>query len=143
MNMFKPTDAKTPTEYLKMIDEPRKIEMKTLYKMIKETVPALKPCIVGGMIGFGKIKYTTKSGCAGDWFVIGLASQKKYISVYVCVADGKEYLAEKHKDELGKTSVGKSCIRFKKVEDLDLKNFKKLLKKAEKMQKDGKNEMYN
>ena len=59
--------------------------------------------------------------------MISLASQKNYISLYVCsVVDG-QYLAEKYKDQLGKVSVGKSCIRFKQLEDLNLDMVKKLL----------------
>jgi hypothetical protein len=51
---------------------------------------------------------------------VGLASQKNYISVYVCASDGKQYVAEKYKHKLPKASIGKSCIRFKKVSDIDL-----------------------
>ncbi len=143
MNMFKPTKAKSVAEYIKMIDEPRKTEVKKIFDVIKKAVPTLKPCLVSGMIGFGKVKYETKSGCAGDWFVIGLASQKNYISVYACVADGKQYLAEKYADQLGKVNVGKSCIRFKKLEDVNLKILTKLLKEADKIQKKGENKMYS
>jgi hypothetical protein len=45
------------------------------------------------------------------------------------VVDG-EYVAEKYKEKLGKVSVGKSCIRFKKLEDLNLETFKKVIKEA-------------
>lgn len=71
-----------------------------------------------------------------DWPIIALASQKNYISVYVCASDGKEYIAEKYKDKLGKVSVGKSCIRFKKLEDVDLNVLKEVvLKGVQLMQK--------
>lgn len=143
MKSLKPKGAKTPAEYLKMLEEPRATELGNLYALIKKTVPSLKPCMISDMIGFGKIAYRTKSGCSGDWFVIGLASQKQYISVYVCVSDGKQYLAEKYADQLGKGSIGKSCIRFKKAEDIDKKVLVKLLKEAEKIQNDGKNAMYD
>jgi len=46
--------------------------------------------------------------------------------------DNGEYVAEKNKHELGKVSVGKSCIRFKKVGDLNLDALKKIIKFAEK-----------
>jgi len=46
--------------------------------------------------------------------------------------DHGEYIAEKHKKELGKVSVGRSCIRFKKVEDLNLKTLEKVIKLAAK-----------
>lgn len=52
--------------------------------------------------------------------------------MYVCALEGGKYMAEKYKDTLGKVSVGKSCIRFKKLEDLHLPGLKKLLKLAAK-----------
>jgi hypothetical protein len=52
--------------------------------------------------------------------------------VYVCaVVDGK-YIAETYKDDLGKVKVGKSCINFKKLSDLNFDTLKKVLKAAEK-----------
>jgi hypothetical protein len=45
----------------------------------------------------------------------------------VCAVDKGKYIAEIYKDALGKVSVGKSCIRFKKLEDVDLKVLKKVL----------------
>jgi hypothetical protein len=50
----------------------------------------------------------------------------------VCALEDWKYVAEKYKSELGKVSVGKSCIRFKKLEDLDLKGLEKVIKIAEK-----------
>jgi len=40
-------------------------------------------------------------------------------------------VAEAHKNELGKVKVGRSCIRFKKLEDIQLPMLKKVLKLAE------------
>lgn len=118
--MFKPTKAKTPEEYLEMIPEPRRSEVKKLHEFIKKMVPELKLHIMAGMIGYGTYHYKYASGREGDWSIIGLASQKNYISVYVCaVFDGK-YVAEKYKDQFPKASIGKSCIRFRKLADIDL-----------------------
>jgi hypothetical protein len=72
-----------------------------------------------GMIGYGKEHYKTKSGREGDWFIIGLASNKNYISVYCCAAYDGKYVAEHNKEKLAKASIGKSCIRYKKFEDID------------------------
>jgi hypothetical protein len=66
------------------------------------------------------------------WPTIALASQKNYISLYICAVIDGEYIAEKHKAELGKVSVGRSCIRFKKIDDVDLKALEKVIKLAEK-----------
>ena len=131
--MFKTTTAETPEEYIDLIEEPRKSEIKKLHEFIKKTLPNVKPYIETGMIGYGKFHYKSKSGREGDWALIGLASQKNYISVYVCAADGKEYVAEKYKKDLPKASIGKSCIRFKKTDDINLDVFKKILLEAEKL----------
>ncbi len=129
--MFKPTAAKTPEEYLELISEPRRSEVKELYVFIRATVPKLAPFIESGMIGFGKYHYVYPSGREGDWMLIGLASQKNYISLYVCaVADGGQYLAEKYKSKLSKASIGKSCIRIKHASDIDKKVLKDILHNA-------------
>lgn len=132
MNMFKPVKAKNEKEYIDAIEEPRKSEIIELDKFIKKSVPSLTSNYAFNMLGYGSFHYKTKSGREGDWPVISLASQKNYISVYVCsVKDGK-YVAEANKENLGKVSVGKSCIRFKKIEDVNLEELKKVLQLAEK-----------
>ena len=59
--------------------------------------------------------------------------EKNFISLYICSVDeaGRQYIAEKYKKELGKVNVGKSCIRFKKAADLDLRTLKKALRTAQ------------
>ena len=84
------------------------------------------------MLGYGTFKYKNYKKEMIDWPIIALANQKNYISLYVCSLEGGKYVAEKYKDELGKVSVGKSCIRFKKIDDLNLKILTKVLKLAAK-----------
>jgi hypothetical protein len=52
--------------------------------------------------------------------VVGLASNNRYISLYVSATEGNEYVAERYKSKLPKADIGKSCIRFKKLDDVDL-----------------------
>ncbi len=140
MNMFKTTDAKTADEYIELLDEPRKSEIKNIHQMILKTVPKLKPFIISGMIGYGKYHYKSKTR-EGEWAIILLASQKNYISLYACGYNENDYVAEKYAKELStkdtsrkhpKVSVGKSCIRFKSFDDVDLDVLKIVLKEAEK-----------
>ena len=135
--MFKPTAAKTPADYIAMIDDPvRRAEVVKVDKLIRKTLPKQKPHIQSGMIGYGTYHYKSPSGREGDWFVVGLSSRKDYISVYVCAVDPKGgYLPEAQKANLGKASVGKSCIRFKQLADLNEKVLTKLLKDSEKFTK--------
>ncbi|MGE3278856.1 MAG: DUF1801 domain-containing protein [Candidatus Altimarinota bacterium] len=127
------TSAKTPREYLAGLEEPRKSELKKLDELIRKSAPSLKCEMIYGMLGYGKVHYKTKSGCEGEWFTIGLASQKHYISMYFCAVDGKQYLAEGYKKQLPKASIGKSCVRFKKLEQVDLKVIQEMIKKTEKL----------
>lgn len=127
------TSAKTPREYLASLGESRKSELKTLDELIRKTAPSLKPEMISGFLGYGKYHYRSKSGREGEWFTIGMASQKNYISLYFCVVDGTTYLAEKYKKQLPKASIGRSCVRFKKLEHIDLKIIKEMIQKAEKL----------
>ena len=130
--MFKATKAKTVKEYLAAVPEERREMMEFLHAFIQKTAPSLKPHFAYNMLGYGSFPYVNYKKEPIEWPVIALANQKQYVSLYVCsVIDGK-YVAETHKKELGKVSVGKSCIRFKKIEDIDLKGLKKVLKLAEK-----------
>jgi uncharacterized protein YdhG (YjbR/CyaY superfamily) len=137
--MFKPVKATNYKEYFDMLPPERKEPMKQVARFIRKCAPSLKPVFVYNMPGFGTFKYKNYKGETLDWPVVGLASQKNYMSLYVCALDGNEYIAEKYKDKLGKglpagrrVSVGKSCIRFKKVEDLNLATLKKMIKFAAK-----------
>lgn len=132
MNMFKETKAKTVKEYLANVPEERKSSIDFMHKFIQETVPGLEVHFAYNMLGYGKFKYKNSKKEELDWPVISLANQKNYMSVYVCAVDGNEYVAEKHADKLGKVSVGKSCIRFKKLEDVNLDELAKVLKFAAK-----------
>ncbi|MBX2990943.1 MAG: DUF1801 domain-containing protein [Bacteroidetes bacterium] len=119
--------AKTPREYINGLAEPRKSELAELNKLIQKTT-GLKPMIFYGMIGYGKFHYKYPSGREGDWVSIALASQKNYISLYACMSTNNGYIAESYKAKLPKASIGRSCVRFKKLADVDTKVLAALLK---------------
>ena len=91
----------------------------------------------GQVIGYGSYHYRYASGREGNWFPIGLANNKQYVSLYICAADDDGYLAEANAGRLGKVSVGKSCIRFKRLEDLDLEVAVELSRRAAELVKAG------
>lgn len=131
--MKAPSSIMTPQDYLEQLPEDRRKVVSALHREIRAAAPELKPHIAYGMLGYGPIHYRTRSGCEGDWFVVGLASQKNYLSLYICRCDGDGYLVEKNKSRLGKVSVGKSCIRFKCLKDLNLKAATSLVRRAAKL----------
>lgn len=130
--MFKPTKATTVAEYVSALPPERRELIDFFHDLIQQTCPSFKPHFAYNMLGYGSFPYKNYKKELVQWPVIALASQKNYISLYVCALDGNEYLAEKYKKELGKVSVGKSCIRFKKKDDVNIDVLKKMLKIAEK-----------
>ena len=132
MNMFAKNSAGSVDQYIKQVPEERRETIQFLHKFIQEAAPTLKPYFATNMPGYGRFEYVDRSKKQREWPVVAMANQKNYISIYVCAVDNDEYIAEKHADELGKVSVGRSCIRFKKLEDVNLKTLKKVLKLAEK-----------
>jgi uncharacterized protein YdhG (YjbR/CyaY superfamily) len=129
--MFAKNSSNSVDEYLANVVPERQEIINFLHKFIQESAPSLKPHFAYNMLGYGSFEYFDKRAKENkSWPIVALASQKNYVSLYVCAVDGQQYLAEKYKDQLGKVNVGKSCIRFKKLEDLDLKVVKKVLREA-------------
>ncbi len=128
---------KTPKQYIAAVPEDRRAAIQAVHDLIVETVPSLRAHICYGMLGYGPVRYKTKSGCEGDWFVVGLANQRQYMSLYLCATQGGEYLAEANAARLGKVNCGRSCVRFKKLEDLDLGVVAELVATAERLHAAG------
>ncbi len=130
-----PTPAPTVSEFLATLPDDRREAMTAVHKAIRKTVPKLTPYVTAGMgtpiIGYGKYRYKSASGREGEWFLIGLGVGKTGFSLHICAGDKSGYLAEKNAANLGKVKTGRSCINFKKLEDLNLKTAMDLVKKAE------------
>lgn len=119
-------------EYLAQIPQARSKDVRTLHAFIKTTVPKLKSFFAYNMLGYGAFPYENYKKETIPWPVIALANQKNYISLYICAMEEGIYIAEKYKSMLGKVSVGKSCVRFKKMEDVNLPALAKVLRIAAK-----------
>lgn len=129
--MIKPVQASSVKDYIDQIDEPRKRDIQALHDLISSTLPELPASIQFNMIGYGSYHYRYATGREGDAPIVALASQKNYISVYAhAVTKEGKYLAETFADALGKVSVGKSCIRFKRLSDLQTTVLMELLKET-------------
>jgi hypothetical protein len=106
-------------DYIAALAEPRRADVAALDALIREHAPSLEPVVAGKMLGYGPFHYRYASGREGDTTLLGLASQKRYISLYVLCASGGRYLAESYAERLPKASVGKSCVRFARLSDVD------------------------
>ena len=116
-------NVKTPAEYIAAVDDKRRSDIAALDALIRKHAPKLEPVIMNGMLGYGPFHYRYASGREGDACKLSIASNKSYISLY-CSA------AERYRDRLPKASIGKSCVRFKKLADLDEKALVALIKET-------------
>jgi hypothetical protein len=124
-------------EFLAALPDDRRETMTVLHRAIRKAVPKLAPFMTSGMgpsplIGYGKYHYKSASGREGDWFTIGLVAGKSGYALHICVGGEGGYLVEQNAAKLGQVKTGRSCINFKKLEDLNLAAAMKLVKQAAK-----------
>ena len=79
------------------------------------------------IVGFGSVHYKYASGHEGDMPLIGFSPRKAAFSLYVTNPDHEN---EELLDKLGKFTMAKACIYFKKLSDLDLDVLEKICKES-------------
>jgi Domain of unknown function (DU1801) len=132
MNMFAKNAAKSVKEYLLIVPDDRKAAIDFLHDFIQKAVPKLKPYFASNMIGYGSFYCLNSKKQKVEWPIISMANQKNYITIYVCALVDDKAAVEKYKKQLGKLTNSIGCIRFKKIEEIDLETLKIVLKLAEK-----------
>lgn len=120
--------AKTIEEYIENLTEDRREAIEKLRVVIKENIPSgFEEMINYGMIGYVVPHTIYPSGYHCDPKLplpfLNIASQKSHVAVYHMGVYANEDLMGWFVDEYPKYSkkklnMGKSCIRFKKVEDI-------------------------
>jgi len=122
--------AKTHEQYIAEVEDTRRADIQRLHDLIREVAPELEPTMEFGMMGYGKYHYKYASGREGDWMKLGIANNKQYISLYCCSADERGYVAERYRDRLPKANIGKSCVRFKRLTELDEETLRELIRET-------------
>ena len=117
-------------DYIQDLPDDRRDMVRAVHERVRAAVPDLEVRMWDRFIGYRAYHYRYASGREGDWFPIGLANNKRYVSLYLCAVDEDGYLAEANADRLGKVDVGKSCIRFKTLDDLNLDVVDELCRRA-------------
>lgn len=125
------SEAKTPDEYMEGLPEDRKEAMTELRKVIKKNLPkGFKETMGYGNLGWVVPHTLYPAGYHCDPKLplpfLGIASQKNFIAVYhMGIYADKDLLdwftAEFPKYSKTKLDMGKSCIRFKKPEQIPFK----------------------
>jgi hypothetical protein len=104
------------------LPEPRRAQMQHLHDVILEALPGIDVRVTdysGPLIGYGWYAYSNSKGPAGDWFSVGLANRKAYISLYAMGTRDGRYLVETMRDRFPGTKAGRSCVNIVKPELID------------------------
>lgn len=122
--------AATPDAYMEEVPEERKAVFKKLRAVIKKNLPkGFKEEMNYGMIGYvvPHSKYPAGYHCDPKMPLpfLGIASQKNFIAVYhmgiYSMPDLHQWFVAAHaKASPKKLDMGKSCIRYKKPEDVPM-----------------------
>ena len=118
--------AATVADYLAELPEDRRAEIGQLRDLINDAIPAgYREGIGYGMIGWViPLERYPDTYNKQPLAYAGLAAQKNYNSLYLTCAYASKERTEKLKAAFAaagkKLDMGKSCIRFKKADDLPL-----------------------
>lgn len=115
-NKTKATAASVSDHIERVASEEQKADCQALITLMRKVTRA-EPTMWGpSIIGFGKYRYKYESGREGESCVAGFAVRGKDIVAYLMMEDAEQaaLLAK-----LGKHKMGKACLYFRRLSDLD------------------------
>jgi uncharacterized protein YdhG (YjbR/CyaY superfamily) len=107
------TTAEVDT-YFSDLEPDRQAALERVRELIFETVPGLSETMRYRMPTYEL-----------DEVVVALASQKNYMSLYMDTE-----LVEKYRSDLGHLNCGKSCVRFRKIDELPLETIQRIIEET-------------
>ena len=126
-------------EYIASLPEPKRADMLILRENIVQVFPkdstlwfldgkdATGKIVTNPNIGYGHLIMHYANGTTKDFYQAGISANSTGISVYIMGLEDKKYLTETYKDTLGKATITGYCIKFKKLQDIDLDILKKAI----------------
>jgi hypothetical protein len=129
----------TPEEHIASLPDDVRDDIATLDAAIAAGMPGEERVVWEGkfwggtdqrIIGYGSYHYKGRSGAEGEWFVMGLAAQKNYLSLYVNAAEDGTYLSEVYGTRLGKVKAKRANIQLKRAPDVDLDVLREMAARA-------------
>lgn len=105
-------EATNVNEYLATAPDDRRPALALLRALILETIPDASESIRYGMPTYD----------AGDDFLVAVASQKNYMSLYL-----NTDILETHRGDFGKLDCGKGCVRFRRIDQVPLETVRTII----------------
>jgi hypothetical protein len=123
-NKTKPTDASVEDYIASRANAQQCADCKELMALFRR-VTRHSPRMWGpSIVGYGSYRYTYESGRAGEAPLAAFAIRGRELVVYL-MADGEEQRSLLSR--LGKHKMGKSCLYFRQLADLDRSTLEKLV----------------
>jgi hypothetical protein len=130
---------KSPDKHIDSLPECQREDLGTLDKKISAIMKGQPRVLWEGVfwggseqsiIGYGDISYPRSKNETVEWFMVGLAAQKNYISVYINAVTDGQYTVKKYAKKLGKVKVGSSSVSFKTLDGVNIEELLKVVKIA-------------
>jgi len=119
----------TVLQFMKTIDHEQRRKDALELVEIFEQVTKMQPKLWGdSIVGFGEYHYKSeRSTQEGDWPLTGFSPRKRNMTVYIMpgFSNYGDLLAK-----LGKHKTSVSCIYFTKLENIDVKILKQIIRKS-------------
>jgi hypothetical protein len=123
-NKTRPTDASVGDYIASRANAQQRTDCRELMRLFRK-VTRHSPRMWGpSIVGYGSYRYTYESGRTGEAPLAGFAIRGRELVVYV-VAEGEEQRSLLSR--LGKHRMGKVCLYFKQLSDLDRATLEKLV----------------
>jgi len=133
------SESTTPDEHIASLPDDVRDDIASLDAAITAGMPGEERAVWEGkfwggtdqrIIGYGSYHYKGRSGAEGEWFVMGLAAQKNYLSLYVNAAEDGMYLSEVYGTRLGKVKAKRANLQLKRASDVDLDVLREMAARA-------------
>lgn len=116
-------------KYLNAVEHPQRREDALALLDIFIDVTHLQPALWGdSIVGFGEYHYQSeRSSQKGEWPLTGFSPRKANMTVYI-MPGFKKY--QDLLDKLGRHKTSVSCIYFTKLENIDVKVLKQIIRRS-------------
>lgn len=125
--------------YISDLPEAKRNDMETLHRLVLQIQPTCQLWFLDGKnsegkvvsnpnIGYGSYTIHYVDGKTREFYKVGISVNTTGISVYIMGIEDKNYLAATYGKELGKASVSGYCIKFKKLQDINIDVLEKVIR---------------
>ena len=111
-----PTQASVDAFIEAVEDEQKRTDSRAIAAMMSAATGAPAQMWGTSIVGFGRYHYRYASGREGDFMIAGFSPRKRALTLYI-MAGFSEY--EALLAQLGKHTIGKSCLYIKRLADVD------------------------